>query len=576
MRIPIVGQMLSLVRKSGGTQQRTVAREDRIRAAFALTPVGIAFASPDGHWLFVNDRFRELTGYTREELARISLDGITHPDDAKKELSLMKKLVAGDLETYRIEKRLMAKDGRYRALEVLTAAVRRNDGEMDLLIYVADDPQARPHGEPARESDRMLATVLDQLGEVAVIRTDEHGVIRGWNAGAERIFGYTREEILGHNRRMLHRDADSWKGRSTGVLQSASAEGKLEQDDWRVTRSGAHVWVRSTVRPVIVDGLVQGYVETITPPPVPKTLDTTPVIEQLRAELDKRKRTEDSLRVALDDLRRTSEETMNELRIMTAALRDEIDRRKATEEQLRQANEQLAAPPIEIEIEENESLIEPPPERTWHPLEDATPADVLRAQMLVERTGTLLFANGAREKEVFFENGRIFSCSSNDPEMFLAQRLVAARVITEEQRRIALEIKQASQLALGRILLVLGAISEAQLVAAMRAKVEDEIRELLAWTDGRYVFVEGEVPSLQLVPLRIDVESLLSAPADDETPVDEPPVEEALAPPLLYVASTKTKKVHLATCKSAKRITGAARLELATADGYERCRQCLR
>jgi hypothetical protein len=288
---------------------------------------------------------------------------------------------------------------------------------------------------------------------------------------------------------------------------------------------------------------------------------------------------EESLREAFDDVRRTSEETMNELRIMTGALRDEIDRRKAAEEELRRASAKLEAlasgarrvpvvEPIEEvesleevepleEVESEEIVMEAPPAPSWQDLAATTPSAMLLELSAAQRTGTLLLTNGTREKEIFFEHGRVFSCASNDPAKFLAERLVASGTITEEQRRKAVEIKQASQLALGRILLILGAIDETQLVDAMRRKLDDEIAELLTWSEGRYVFVDGHVPSLQLVPLRIDVDLLL-------------------APPLRYVASTKSGKVHQPTCISAKRISAAARAEVNTTEGFELCRLCFR
>ena len=525
MRIPLVDQVMSLVRKPTASRP-AASREERVSRAFLKAPVGIAFATADGHWLFVNDRFRALVGYTREELGRVTLHGITHPDDAKQELALMKRLVARDIDRYRIEKRVMSKNGRYRSVEVTTALAD------DMLVYVVDEPQP---------------SIVDELIGIAVVRTDNRGVITGWSAGAETMFGYTRAEILGKNRRVLYRDADGWAHKPTSTLHRASDE-RMEMDDWRVRKDGSHVWVHCAIAPFESAG-VHGYVETITAPP---EVDTTP----LRNELEKRKRTEEALRDAFDDIRRTSEETMNELRIMTAALRDEIDRRKAAEQELRNVSAKLAAvPPPEPEVEE--VALEKSAELTWHPFGEVTPADVLRECALLERTGTLLVSQGTREKEIFFENGRLFSCASNDPAKFLAERLVASGTISEEQRQKAVEIKRASQLAMGRILLILGAIDEAQLVGAMREKLVAEVDELLTWSDGQYVFVEGEVPSLQLVPLRIDVEALLS-------------------PAVIFIASTKSGKVHQQNCISAKRISGAARVEVRTTDGFELCRQCFR
>lgn len=551
MRIPIVDQVISLVRNSGGAgAKRGNTRDERLRIGLDQSPVGIAFVTPDGHWLFANTRFRDLLGYTREELPRISLHGITHPDDAKRELPLIKRLLAADVDHYRVEKRVMDKRGRYRTVDAITAVCRASTGAVDFFVYVIDDPQP---------------SVIDQLTDIAVIRTDERGVILDWNAGAERLLGYTRDEIVGKNRRVLYRDPEMWHGRSTSVLKEASVAGRLEIEDWRVGKDGRQIWARCAISSLRPDGVVRGYVETISPPAdVPKGIDMRPAIENLRAELGKSRRTEESLRSALEDLRRMAEETMEELRIMTGALRKEIDRRKALEEELRQARSApvaAAAAPVEEEI-----VVEAPPKRKWKALGDGGVAEVLLRHASAEHSGTLFLARDGAEKEIFFENGRLFSCASNDPGKFLTQRLVERRVITEEQRQKAIEIKQASQLALGRILLILDAINEAQLVDAMRDKLEEEIREVLQWSDGRHAFVEGEVPALQLVPLRIDVADL---------------VARLTAPPMLFVASSKSRKVHTQACRSAQRISGDARVpfanvEDAVAQGFERCRVCLR
>jgi PAS domain S-box-containing protein len=570
VKIPIVDQVISLVRKGGGdaAARRPVGRDERVRAGFDQVPVGVAFATPDGQWLYVNDRFLRAIGYTRAELGRISLPSLTHADDAKKETALIRRLVNGDIESYRIEKRVMAKNGRYRTVEMLTALARA-EGSGAFLIYVADEPQPAKRHEPARESERFLMQLLDELHEVALVRTDNRGIITGWNAGAARMLGYARDEIVGKNRRVLYRDADSWNGRSTSVMKNVAESGRMESEDWRVTRDGKHIWVKTSITPFHTDGELRGYVEAITAPsPVQRGADAQRAADaQLTAQLDKERRTSDTLRSAIEELRVGSEETMNELRIIAAALRKEIDRRKSLEEELRQLNERVVAEP-ETAVEEEVEIIESPLMLAeWQRLGDAGAAEILRRHAASEASGTLLFIAGEQRKEIFFEKGRVFSCASNDPTKFLAQRLLETSAITEEQRRRALEIKKETDLPLGRILLILDAITEEQLVKMMRGKVEDEVGELLDWTDGEWAFDEGPVPSLKLVPLRIEVEALLESVRRRSLEV--------------VIVSTRSRKMHRESCISARRVSSVALRvfygeEEAEAAGFEKCRQCFR
>ncbi|MBV9493414.1 MAG: PAS domain S-box protein [Acidobacteria bacterium] len=547
VKLPIVGQLLSFVRgPQKGERGGVPSKEERLRIGFDGAPVGIAFASLDGHWLQVNEHFRSRIGYTREELSRISFHSITHPDDAKRETALVKKLIAGDIENYRLEKRVMEKKGRYRTVEVLATLVRKAGGEPEFFVYIIDEV---PYRKTHVTQD---APVAEHLTDIAVIHTDEKGVIEGWNPGAERIFGYSAEQMIGRNRRQLFRDPESWEGKSTRQMKAVKDEAQIDVEDWRVAKDGRHLWVRTTLAPVRVDGLTKGYVEIIKPPaPVDphKALEAT--IETLRLQLDTAQRKEESLRHALDEVRVMGEQTMEELRIMAVALRKEIDRRKELELQLAEV------PAVE---EEFVTVIDLPPSMD---LLDGTASELLLRIAGEQRTGTLGLTTSERQLEVFFDKGRVYSTASNDPSTFLAQRLIDAGILTDHDRARALELRQYTNLALGRILLILGVVTEEQLLETMRRKIELEVREALSWKDVRWAFVEGEVPSLQLVPVRSDVQLML-------------------APPPAFVASPspKSKKFHTADCVSVRRIDPATRLVFADAaaaeaKGYEACRICV-
>ncbi|HEX9460002.1 MAG TPA: DUF4388 domain-containing protein, partial [Thermoanaerobaculia bacterium] len=345
--------------------------------------------------------------------------------------------------------------------------------------------------------------------------------------------------------------------------------------------------------------------------------ETKKTLDVLRAEVRKRQQTEEALRSAIEELRVSGEQVMDELKIMTDALRKELERRKRAEEELRAIHERVAravvTPPAAAESEIVSTSM--PPQRKWKSHGDATPAELLVKHASQQRTGRLVIASGSREKELFIEKGKIISCSSNDPSRFLAQRLISSGLITEEQRQKALEIRRETQLALGRILVILGALTENQLHDAMRRKAEEEIAELSTWTEAKYVFVEEEIPTLQLVPLRMDVAEMVvhqlehrdeshvvSLPAIDVASIVDEAVSDLViddiassadeithnieaiasnAEILIASVSGKTKRFHRASCATAKRFADETRVvfmsaEDAIAAGYDACRMCFR
>jgi PAS domain S-box-containing protein len=619
VKLPTVDQMISLVRKPG-SPPLAAHREARIREAFEHAPVGIALVSIDGAWLQYNERFRQLAGYTREQLARMTFTDLTHPEDARREAALMRKMLNGDSRGYRIEKRIIEKKGKYREVDV-SCAIAGSDEGGPFLVYIVDE-RAGKSGQTRttpHNAEQLILAVVDQLSDFAIIRTDDKGFIAGWNAGAERILGYKRDEVVGRPRRMLYRDHEHWGGKSTQQLQEASESGRLDLEDWRVTKGGQHVWVKTSLTPVRIDGAIKGFVEVIRAPegPAESQKETKQTLDGLRAEVRKRQQTEEALRSAIEELRISGEQTMDELKIMTDALRKELERRKRAEEELRAIHERVAkavvVPPAPAESEIVSTSV--PPQRKWKSRGDSTPAELLVKHASQQRTGRLVIASGSHEKELFIEKGKIISCSSNDPSRFLAQRLIASGLISEEQRQKALEIRRETQLALGRILVILGALTENQLHDAMRQKAEEEIAELSTWTEAKYVFVEEEIPTLQLVPLRVDVAELIvhqlehrdkrkvaTLPAIDVASIVDEVVSDLViddiassadeimenieavsskAEILVASVSGKTRRFHRASCATAKRFADETRVVFMSADdaiaaGYDACRMCFR
>jgi PAS domain S-box-containing protein len=129
-------------------------------SAFQHAAIGMALLSPEGRWLRVNQSLCELTGYTRDELLKITFQDITHPDDLNLDLANVEKLLAGTIRNYQMEKRYFHKDGSI-IWVMLSVSLVRNDGGLPLFfISQISDITARKAAEHRlREAD----TEIDRL-----------------------------------------------------------------------------------------------------------------------------------------------------------------------------------------------------------------------------------------------------------------------------------------------------------------------------------------------------------------------------------------------------------------------------
>jgi diguanylate cyclase (GGDEF)-like protein/PAS domain S-box-containing protein len=85
--------------------------EQRFRNSFRDAAIGMALVATDGHWLQVNRSLCRIVGYSEQELLNKTFQDITHPDDLEADLGYMSRLLAGEIDTYQMEKRYFHKNG---------------------------------------------------------------------------------------------------------------------------------------------------------------------------------------------------------------------------------------------------------------------------------------------------------------------------------------------------------------------------------------------------------------------------------------------------------------------------------
>lgn len=135
--------------------------------------------------------------------------------------------------------------------------------------------------------------------------------------------------------------------------------------------------------------------------------------------------------------------------------------------------------------------------------------ELLQWLSLGSKTGTLLIDGHGVEKRVYFQDGRIASTSSSDQREYLGHFLVSHGFISEEELKMAMEVQEESQILLGKILVMINAIAESDLLRLMKKKAEESIYDIFLWTEGDFEFVEGPLPDQKMVPLSLDVTGII-------------------------------------------------------------------
>jgi PAS domain S-box-containing protein len=108
----------------------------------------------------------------------------------------------------------------------------------------------------------LLVQYLEQTLEYAVVVLDPRGTIIGWLGASERVFGYTREDIVGSPIGRLFTSEDAARGFDAQELAIARATGRSIDDRWHLRKDGTAVWITGSVEAVQgADGRLAGFVK---------------------------------------------------------------------------------------------------------------------------------------------------------------------------------------------------------------------------------------------------------------------------------------------------------------------------
>jgi PAS domain S-box-containing protein len=131
------------------------------------------------------------------------------------------------------------KDGTRFWAGVTITALRNENGELVGFGKVTRDlTHRRAHEESLRESEERFRLMVEGVRDYAIFMLDPNGIVLTWNAGAERISGYTADEIIGQHFSSFYPADAIESGWPQHELQIATETGRYEEEGWRLRKCG--------------------------------------------------------------------------------------------------------------------------------------------------------------------------------------------------------------------------------------------------------------------------------------------------------------------------------------------------
>ncbi|HEY6090173.1 MAG TPA: PAS domain S-box protein [Gemmatimonadaceae bacterium] len=162
-------------------------------ATFEQAAIGIAHLTLAEEWISVNQRYCEITGYSREEILKLKPEDLTHPDDIPASREFIGRIRSGELPEYRMEKRYIRKDGTVIWIHLTVSTVRSVNGEPLYLVGFIDDITERRHAQ--REASRSFSLLRATLESTAdgILVVDLEGKILSSNQKMADMWGIPPE-----------------------------------------------------------------------------------------------------------------------------------------------------------------------------------------------------------------------------------------------------------------------------------------------------------------------------------------------------------------------------------------------
>ena len=223
------------------TEQNLRDSEEQLRLAQEASGVGVWDWDTRSDRVEWSDQTFRIFGLqpSEQKLDESSVLKRIHPEDRAAVKLAIREALRPDGE-FVAEYRTQRPDGSMRWVLAQGRTHCDNKGSPFRMIGLClDCTERRQAAEELRRSEERFRLLVEGIADYAVYMLDADGFVSSWNSGAERIKGYSVDEIIGQHYSCFYGDEDLRKGKPAMALREAAATGRFEEDGWRVRKDGS-------------------------------------------------------------------------------------------------------------------------------------------------------------------------------------------------------------------------------------------------------------------------------------------------------------------------------------------------
>jgi PAS domain S-box-containing protein len=235
-----------------GKLQRDLFESER---NFRLLVEGIAdyaicMLTPEGNVANWNKGAERIKGYKPREILGKHFSTFYTPEDKANGLPAKALEAARKQKHFSTEGWRVRKDGTRFFASVVINPIYENRKLVGFAKITRDITERQKALSDLHRSESQFKTLVSGVTDYALYMLDPSGIISNWNAGGQRIKGYTADEVIGQHFSKFYTPADRANGRPANALRVAVEAGRYEEEGQRVRKDGSFFWASVIIDPI--------------------------------------------------------------------------------------------------------------------------------------------------------------------------------------------------------------------------------------------------------------------------------------------------------------------------------------